>query len=128
MHISSSHTSPASEEATLPNECRNFAGHHFLPGIIAVVDFFQHVARKHRQIFLVKIIQLLDAAPIDQVLVELAQLRGDFKVIVISRICSTGSSAIPCSSLNFSWAQRSMSILTCVTGRKLPRCTRIDFL
>src|SRR5437762_2956343 len=62
------------EKATLADQLRHLGRHHFIPALVPARDAFEHVTRKDRQIFRVEIIELDEAAPAHQVIVEKLQL------------------------------------------------------
>src|SRR5437763_1301596 len=61
-HMSSrSRTAPIAENAAAFDHFRDFGRHLLFPRGIAVLDLLERVAREDRQVFLVEVIQLLDA-------------------------------------------------------------------
>src|SRR6266404_9952000 len=62
------------EKATLADDLCYLRWHHFIPALVPARDALEHVTRKDRQIFRVEIIELDEAAPAHQVIVEELQL------------------------------------------------------
>src|SRR6266446_1457125 len=67
------------EKTALSNDRSYLRWHHFVPDLVAGGDALEHVTRKDRQIFRVEIIELDEAAPAHQVIVEKLQLGVDLK-------------------------------------------------
>src|SRR5437870_11896637 len=63
------------EKTALSNDRSYLRWHHFIPALVPGGDALEHVRRKDRQIFRVEIIELDEAAPAHQVIVEKLQLR-----------------------------------------------------
>src|SRR6266566_8551358 len=69
------------EKATLADYLGHLRGHHFIPALVAAGDALEHVARKDRQIFRVKIIELHEAATAYQVIIERLQLGSHLECV-----------------------------------------------
>src|SRR5438067_13466830 len=63
------------EKTALSDDRSYLRWHHFVPALVPARDALEHVTRKDRQIFRVEIIELDEAAPAHQVIVEKLQLR-----------------------------------------------------
>ena len=59
----------------------DFHADHFFPTGIPLSNFLQGIPREDPQTLFVVVHQLIDAAPVDEILVEIAQLMGHSKII-----------------------------------------------
>src|SRR5438132_1908241 len=67
------------EKTALSDDRSHLRWHHFIPALVPARDALEHVTRKDRQIFRVEIIELDEAAPAHQVIVEKLQLAVDLE-------------------------------------------------
>jgi hypothetical protein len=59
----------------------DFRGDHRFPRRIVVLDSPQDVARENVQDAFVEIVELLDAAALDQVAIQMLQIAGHFQIL-----------------------------------------------